>query len=122
MLVSVISEYKKNLEKSLNQEKADHRQTKEQLQAQMNDEQQLRDKENLENVNKYKALQQQYNMLKSEHEDLNEVCNKARSEQAICVESRSHLEAQLATLNQEQEIKDTQVDSLKVKPLLNNIL
>ena len=80
----------------------------------MNDEQQLRDKENLENINKYKALQQQYNMLKSEHEDLNEFCNKARSEQAVCVEARSHLEAQLATLHQEQEIKDAHIESVKV--------
>ena len=113
--VQVISEYKKNLEKSLNQEKAEHRQTKEQLQAQMNDEQQLRNKENIENVKKYKALQQQYNLLKSEHEDLNENCNKAKLEQASCAEALSHMEAQLTTLHQEQEIKDGQVDSLKSK-------
>lgn len=113
--VQVISEYKKNLEKSLNQEKAEHRQTKEELQSRMNDEQQLRDKENLENVNKYKALQQQYKLLQSEHEDLNELSNKARLEQATCSETLSRMNAQLATIRQEQLTKDTEASSLKLK-------
>ncbi|XP_034254941.1 Golgi integral membrane protein 4-like isoform X2 [Thrips palmi] len=113
--VQVISEYKKNLEKSLNQEKAEHRQTKEELQSRMNDEQQLRDKENLENVNKYKALQQQYKLLQSEHEDLNELSNKAKAEQASCSEAVSRMSAQLASMRQEQLTKDTEASSLKLK-------
>lgn len=113
--IQVISEYKKNLEKSLNQEKAEHRQTKEELQSRMNDEQQLRTKENLENVNKYKALQQQYKLLQSEHEDLNELLNKAKTEQTSCAESVSHLEAQLAVIHQDQSTKDAETNTLKMK-------
>lgn len=80
----------------------------------MNDEQQLRDKENLENVNKYKALQQQYKLLQSEHEDLNELSNKAKAEQATCSEALTRMSAQLATMRQEQSTKDSEATSLKV--------
>ncbi|XP_026284638.1 Golgi integral membrane protein 4 [Frankliniella occidentalis] len=115
--VQVISEYKKNLEKSLNQEKAEHRQTKEELQSQMNDEQQVRNKENLENINKYKALQQQYKLLQSEHDDLNEFYNKARAEQASCAEALSHMELQISTIQKDQTAKEAEVSNLKLKYL-----
>ncbi|KAK3932107.1 Golgi integral membrane protein 4, partial [Frankliniella fusca] len=111
----LISEYKKNLEKTLNQEKAEHRQTKEELQSRMNEEQQLRDKENLENINKYKALQQQYKLLQSEHDDLNEFCNKARAEQATCAEALSHMEVQISSIQREQTVKEAEASNLKLK-------
>lgn len=81
----------------------------------MNDEQQLRSKENLENLNKYKALQQQYKLLQSEHEDLSEACNKARAEQASCTKAVSHLDSQLSTLRQDLITREAEANDFKVR-------
>ena len=56
-------EYKLRLEKSLQQEKSDLAQLKEDLQTKLEEEKLGREKENVEAVNKFTALQQQYKLL-----------------------------------------------------------
>lgn len=57
-------EYKVRLEKSLQQEKSEHAQIKQELQKKLEEEKVTRERDNLEAVNKFTALQQQYKFLK----------------------------------------------------------
>lgn len=70
-LVAVIFEYKIRLEKSLQQEKNDHQQMKEDLQSKVAEEKILKDKTLLESMNKYTSLQQQHKLLKVSPLNLN---------------------------------------------------
>ncbi|XP_067005853.2 Golgi integral membrane protein 4 isoform X2 [Anabrus simplex] len=115
--LQVIFEYKLRLEKSLQQDKADHRQMREELQARVEEEKQLREKENLESINKYTSLQQQYKLLQSQHEDLTDECNKLRVTQLQGLEERSKLESAVQAVQQELEqfhiAKEKEMESLK---------
>lgn len=117
--LQVIFEYKMRLEKSLQQEKTEHRQTREELESKATEEKTRRDKENLESTNKYAALQQQYKLLQSQHEDLSEDCKKVRVEQLHGLEERSKLELQVqavqAELEQVQASHKKSLSSLKTE-------
>jgi Uncharacterized protein conserved in bacteria with the myosin-like domain len=121
--LQVIFEYKLRLEKSLQQEKTEHRQTREELEARAAEEKTRRDKENLEATNKHAALQQQYKLLQSQHEDLNDECKKVRKDQLNGLEERSKLESQVqavqAELEQVQANHEKSFNSLKVLYLKN---
>ncbi|XP_021934615.1 Golgi integral membrane protein 4-like isoform X2 [Zootermopsis nevadensis] len=88
--LQVIFEYKLRLEKSLQQEKADHRKTHEELEKRTNGEKEAN--------NKHSALQQQYKILQSQHDDLSEDCHKMHLTQA---EERSKLESQVLSLQED---------------------
>jgi hypothetical protein len=62
-LLSVIFEYKLRLEKSVQQEKAEHRHTREELQAHLDEERARRGKEVLEATNKLASMQQHCKLL-----------------------------------------------------------
>lgn len=62
-LFLVIFEYKLRLEKSVQQEKAEHRHTREELQAHLEEEKARREKEVLEATNKLASLQQHCKLL-----------------------------------------------------------
>ncbi|CAG2064331.1 unnamed protein product, partial [Timema podura] len=112
-----IFEYKLRLEKSLQQEKADHRQTRDDLTARVNEEKQFREKETQESMNKYTSLQQQYKILQSQHEDLSDECTKIRASHLQSIEDNAKLEAQLqavqSELKQIQSSKEKDLESLK---------
>lgn len=63
LCVSVIFEYKLRLEKSLQKEKTEHKQSKDECQNKAKQEKDDKEKELLEATNKYSALQQSYNLL-----------------------------------------------------------
>lgn len=88
--LQVIFEYKLRLEKSLQQEKADHRKTHEELDKRADSEKEAN--------NKHIALQQQYKLLQSQHDDLSEDCRKAQMTQ---VKEQSKLESQVQTIKAE---------------------
>jgi len=88
--LQVIFEYKLRLEKSLQQEKADHRKTHEELEKRADSEKEAN--------NKHSALQQQYKLLQSQHEDLSEDCHRTQMTQ---VKERSKLESQVQTIKAE---------------------
>nr|CAD7454195.1 unnamed protein product [Timema tahoe] len=115
--LQVIFEYKLRLEKSLQQEKADHRQTRDDLTARVSEEKQFREKETQESMNKYTSLQQQYKILQSQHEDLSDECTKIRASHLQSIEDNAKLEAQLqavqSELKQIQSSKEKDLESLK---------
>nr|CAD7430240.1 unnamed protein product [Timema monikensis] len=115
--LQVIFEYKLRLEKSLQQEKADHRQTRDDLTARVSEEKQFREKETQESMNKYTSLQQQYKILQSQHEDLSDECTKIRASHLQSIEDNAKLEAQLQALQSElkqiQSSKEKELESLK---------
>ncbi|GFG29506.1 hypothetical protein Cfor_05059 [Coptotermes formosanus] len=88
--LQVIFEYKLRLEKSLQQERADHRKTHEELEKRADSEKEAN--------NKHSALQQQYKLLQSQHEDLSEDCRQAQMTQT---KERSKLESQVQTVKAE---------------------
>nr|CAD7255718.1 unnamed protein product [Timema shepardi] len=116
--LQVIFEYKLRLEKSLQQEKADHRQTRDDLTARVSEEKQFREKETQESLNKYTSLQQQYKILQSQHEDLSDECTKIRASHLQSIEDNAKLEAQLQALQSElkqiQSSKEKDLESLKL--------
>lgn len=59
----VIVELKLKLEKSLEDEKREHLKTKEDLNALILDEKQLRDKQNVNSMNRYNEIQQNHEIL-----------------------------------------------------------
>ncbi|KAF4529693.1 hypothetical protein B566_EDAN010779 [Ephemera danica] len=98
--LQVIFEYKLRLEKSVQQEKAEHRHTREELQTQLEEERAKRAKEVLEATNKLASLQQHYKLLQGQHDDLTEECNKARETRDKEIEQ---LKAQVLQLKTENE-------------------
>ncbi|XP_046397505.1 Golgi integral membrane protein 4-like isoform X2 [Ischnura elegans] len=115
--LQVIFEYKTRLEKSLQEEKALHRKTREELESQIDNEKQVREKDGIEQVNKFTSLQQQYKILQGQHEDLTEDCNKVRQAQVVAAGERSRLESEVAAARQEleqvQAVRDKEVEALK---------
>ncbi|XP_046397506.1 Golgi integral membrane protein 4-like isoform X3 [Ischnura elegans] len=119
--LQVIFEYKTRLEKSLQEEKALHRKTREELESQIDNEKQVREKDGIEQVNKFTSLQQQYKILQGQHEDLTEDCNKVRQAQVVAAGERSRLESEVAAARQEleqvQAVRDKEVEALKTQYL-----
>ncbi|XP_075213099.1 uncharacterized protein LOC142319564 isoform X2 [Lycorma delicatula] len=123
--LQVIFEYKLRLEKSLQKEKAEHKETKDECQNRAQEEKLQREKETLESVKKYNALQQHYKLLQSNHKDLTEECDKLRKTKLETVEEVSKLEHKVQSLRQElQQVKEEnnktlQDNKLKYEALLH---
>lgn len=60
---TVIVEHKLKLERSLEDEKREHIKTKEELNAMIQDEKQLRDKQNVDSMNRYSELERNHEVL-----------------------------------------------------------
>lgn len=60
---TVIVEHKLKLERSLEDEKHEHLKTKEELNALIQDEKQLRDKQNVDSMNRYNEIEQNHVIL-----------------------------------------------------------
>lgn len=58
-----VVERKLELEKLLEEEKREHEKTKEELNEVIQDEKQLRDKQNVDSMNRYNEIKQSYEML-----------------------------------------------------------
>ncbi|KAG8312196.1 hypothetical protein J6590_028429 [Homalodisca vitripennis] len=75
---SFIFEYKLRLEKSLQKEKTDHKQTRDECQNRARQDKDDRERELVEAANKYSALQQSTSLLQSKQKDLEEENNELR--------------------------------------------
>lgn len=60
---TVIVEHKLKLERSLEEEKREHLKTKEDLNAAIQDEKQLRDKQNVDSMNRYSEIERNHEVL-----------------------------------------------------------
>ncbi|CAH0767444.1 unnamed protein product [Bemisia tabaci] len=104
--------YKLMIEKSLQKEKADHRETKEKLMQQVDEERKLRKRESSEALNKYGALSQKFKLLQSENSDLKEELSKQKATKTEDEEERRKLESKIETMKATYE---DEVKALKVK-------
>lgn len=64
---TVIVEHKLKLERSLEEEKHEHLKTKEDLNAVIQDEKQLRDKQNVDSMNRYSEIERNHEVLQVEY-------------------------------------------------------
>ncbi|XP_011633963.1 Golgi integral membrane protein 4 [Pogonomyrmex barbatus] len=78
--LQVIFEYKVRLEKSLAEEKSSNAAVKQELQQRASREKSMRDKDSMEALARFNSLQQAYNILQSEHQDLQEECKKRETQ------------------------------------------
>ncbi|KAF0754830.1 Uncharacterized protein FWK35_00020964, partial [Aphis craccivora] len=65
--LQVIVEHKLKLERSLEEEKHEHLKTKEDLNAAIQDEKQLRDKQNVDSMNRYNEIERNHEVLQVEY-------------------------------------------------------
>ncbi|KAG8039869.1 hypothetical protein G9C98_000598 [Cotesia typhae] len=114
--LQVIFEYKERLEKSLTEEKNSNAAAKHDLQERANREKSLRDKDSIEALQRFNSLQQEHKLLKTEHQDLRDECEKVHKQ---ALEERSQLETTLQKLrsqiNKAQEDKKQSMEHLKNK-------
>ncbi|CAH1724884.1 unnamed protein product [Aphis gossypii] len=76
--LQVIVEHKLKLERSLEEEKHEHLKTKEDLNAVIQDEKQLRDKQNVDSMNRYNELERNHEVLQEEEKNLREELEKLK--------------------------------------------
>ncbi|XP_014218058.1 Golgi integral membrane protein 4-like, partial [Copidosoma floridanum] len=110
-----IYEYKVQLEKTLSNEESANAAAKEELQKKASRERSLRDKDSLEATQRFNALQQNYKLLQTEHQDLKDDCKK---KEEVALENSKKLEATLLELRQQQ--KKISQESEKSKQNLEN--
>jgi hypothetical protein len=70
--LQVIVEHKLKLERSLEEEKREHLKTKEDLNAVIQDEKQLRDKQNVDSMNRYNEIERNHEVLQEEEKNVRE--------------------------------------------------
>ncbi|XP_022178376.1 Golgi integral membrane protein 4-like isoform X2 [Myzus persicae] len=76
--LQVIVEHKLKLERSLEEEKHEHMKTKEDLNAVIQDEKQLRDKQNVDSMNRYSEIERNHEVLQEEEKNLREELEKLK--------------------------------------------
>ncbi|XP_025193929.1 Golgi integral membrane protein 4-like isoform X2 [Melanaphis sacchari] len=76
--LQVIVEHKLKLERSLEEEKHEHLKTKEELNAAIQDEKQLRDKQNVDSMNRYNEIERNHEVLQEEEKNLREALEKLK--------------------------------------------
>lgn len=100
LFIIVIYDYKVQLEKTLTNEKNANAAVKEELQQKASRERTLHDKDTLEATQRFNALQQNYKLLQSEHQDLKDDCKKKED---VALDNSKRLEATLLELRQQQK-------------------
>ncbi|XP_026804798.1 Golgi integral membrane protein 4-like isoform X2 [Rhopalosiphum maidis] len=76
--LQVIVEHKLKLERSLEEEKHEHLKTQEDLNAAIQDEKQLRDKQNVDSMNRYNEIERSHEVLQEEEKNLREELEKLK--------------------------------------------
>lgn len=106
--LQVIFDYKQRLEKSLKTEKAEHQQSRSDLDAKLNEERNRNDKVMKEENVRFDTLQQHYNILQTQHDDFKEECSKIQHEQNDEV---NKLQAKLKEV--QEQLKKSEADKIK---------
>ncbi|GAB1867065.1 Golgi integral membrane protein 4 [Camponotus japonicus] len=112
--LQVIFEYKVRLEKSLAEEKSSNVAVKQELQQRASQERSLRDKDSIEAMRRFDSLQQTYQLLQTEHQDLQDECKK-REKQAL--DETNKLETTLQDLRGRIRQAHEEKEKLKAKYL-----
>lgn len=106
--LQVIFDYKQRLEKSLKTEKAEHQQSRSDLEAKVNEERNRNDKVMKEENLRFDTLQQHYNILQTQHDDFKEECSKMQHEQNDEV---NKLQSKLKEV--QEQLKKADADKIK---------
>lgn len=109
-VVTVVSDYKQRLEKSLKTEKAEHQQSKSEL-AKISDEKNKNEKTAIDAKVQLSSLQQHYNLLQTQHDDFKQKCSETQQDQ---LNEMKKLQLKLKELEQELEKVETERENLKV--------
>ncbi|KAL6430881.1 hypothetical protein ACFW04_006995 [Cataglyphis niger] len=116
--LQVIFEYKVRLEKSLAEEKSSNAAVKQELQQRASREKSLRDKDSIEAMRRFDSLQQTYQLLQTEHQDLQEECKKHKKQ---ALDETNKLKTTLQDLHdrieQAKKEKEKSMEHLKTKYL-----
>lgn len=107
----MISDYKQRLEKTLKTDKAEHQQTKSNLEKQLSDEKTKSEKSALEAKHQLASLQQHYNLLKTQHDDFKQKCSDSQAEQLTEI---NNLQAKLKEVQEQLKKVEGERESLKV--------
>ncbi|KAJ8688573.1 hypothetical protein QAD02_024368 [Eretmocerus hayati] len=110
--LQVVFTYKEQLEKTLTNEKSANEAAKEELQKKASRERERRDKDSQEAMQRFNALQQSYNILKAERQDLEDDCKK---KETIALESSKGLESKLQELRKKVSDDKKAIEQLKNK-------
>lgn len=106
----MISDYKQRLEKSLKVEKAEHSQSKKELQTKLDEERVKNEKTASQIKMQLSSLQQNYQLLQIQHEDFKQKCTDNQQEQA------NEINQLQATLKEaEEELKRVKKDKENLK-------
>lgn len=108
----MIYEYKVQLEKTLSNEKSANAAAKEELQQKATRERSLRDKDTLEATQRYNALQQSYNIIKAELQDLKD---EGKKKEEVARQNIEQLEKTLQELRAKQKNDLEAFDHLKTE-------
>lgn len=110
--LQVVYEHKSRLEKSLQQEKVQHKKSKDDILAQYQELQDIKEKEKQEAGNRFNSVQQQHKMLQIQNEDLQEELNKVEQSNIKIMQDKQKL----------QDSLDKSYDLIKQKDLDNSEL
>lgn len=107
----MISDYKQRLEKSLKAEKAEHTQSRKDLQTKLDEEKAKNEKTASQIKLQMSSLQQSYRLLQIEHEDFKQKCAENQQEQANEI---NQLQATLKEAQEELKRIKNDKENLKV--------
>ncbi|XP_065164380.1 Golgi integral membrane protein 4-like [Atheta coriaria] len=103
--LNVVFDYKQRLEKTLQSEKVEHQNVKQDYTDKLNEEKMKCEKNANEGKLRFSTLQQHYNLLQTQHDDFKEECSKIQREQ---LDSLNQLQAKLKEV--QEEMKRSVVD------------
>jgi len=110
--LQVIVEHKLKLENSLENEKHEHLKTKEDLNALIQDEKQLRDKQNVDSMNRYYEIERNHEVLQEEEKKLIEEFEKLKIKYLEKEKKNEQLTQDLnSALSQIQKLKNEKIKS-----------
>ncbi|XP_050531769.1 uncharacterized protein LOC126900240 isoform X2 [Daktulosphaira vitifoliae] len=112
-----IVEHKLKLEKSLENEKNEHAKTKEELNAAIQDEKQLRDKQNVDSMNRYNEIERNHAVLQEEEKQLRDELEKIQLSLDEELNKNKKLVEELETAK--NKIITLKIKSSSVTPAIN---
>uniref|UniRef100_A0A1B6LLL7 Golgi integral membrane protein 4 n=1 Tax=Graphocephala atropunctata TaxID=36148 RepID=A0A1B6LLL7_9HEMI len=116
--LQVIFEYKLRLEKSLQIEKTEHKQTRDECQNRARQDKDDKERELLEAANKFSALQQSTNLLQSKQKDLEDENDELRKKNLKLLEEMDIQKKQFTgKLTEEQQLRSKALENIKARNL-----
>lgn len=111
-IISVLSDYKQRLEKSIKTEKAEHQQSRKELETKLLEEKERNERTTSQIKLQLSSLQQSYQLLQTEHDDYKQKCADSQQEHA---NEMNQLQVDLREVQEKLKKVDNDKENLKVK-------